>query len=161
MDKKAKIVLISALFLVGILLVSLAIAKPGVSAAKGGKECNDRADNDGDGAVDLADAGCDNKRDNDETNCGDGVCEGGETQQSCSADCGYPDSCNDTDGGFFVEIQGTVSGYNNNQPYEYTDYCIESATLKEYYCVGSQSYFYNYDCSMNLTGGACVNGACV
>ena len=51
-------------------------------------ECNDRFDNDLDGKVDLADAGCINSSDNDETNCGDAVCEGGENCAFCSSDCG-------------------------------------------------------------------------
>ena len=46
MDKKAKIALIGALFLVCILVVAIAIAKPG---RKGPKACNDKTDNDGDG----------------------------------------------------------------------------------------------------------------
>ncbi len=54
------------------------------------RECNDDLDNDGDGEVDMADAGCSSTTDNDETNCGDGVCEGGETSGSCSSDCGTP-----------------------------------------------------------------------
>jgi len=47
-------------------------------------ECRDRIDNDGDGWVDRADVGCSSNRSRDETNCGDGICEGGEI---CSADC--------------------------------------------------------------------------
>src|SRR3989338_5069154 len=41
-------------------------------------ECNDNIDNDGDGKIDLSDAGCIDKYDDDETNCGDTKCEGGE-----------------------------------------------------------------------------------
>lgn len=51
------------------------------------KECSDGLDNDADGKIDLGDAGCTDLNDNDETNCGDRVCEGGETCQSCSPDC--------------------------------------------------------------------------
>ena len=51
-------------------------------------ECNDNIDNDGDGAIDLSDAGCIDKYDDDETNCGDTKCEGGESCLSCSFDCG-------------------------------------------------------------------------
>ncbi|HUW43546.1 MAG TPA: hypothetical protein VMV95_01115, partial [Bacillota bacterium] len=57
-------------------------------------ECDDETDNDGDGSIDLNDAGCDNALDEDETNCGDGVCEGGENIGSCPSDCSEsPDSC--------------------------------------------------------------------
>jgi hypothetical protein len=54
------------------------------------KECGDGEDNDGDGAIDLNDAGCTDLSDDDETNCGDGVCEGGESCSSCSHDCTCP-----------------------------------------------------------------------
>jgi hypothetical protein len=53
-------------------------------------ECSDGLDNDGDGQTDLSDAGCSSPSDNDETNCGDGECEGGETCSSCSQDCPTP-----------------------------------------------------------------------
>lgn len=55
-------------------------------------ECNDGADNDGDGQVDYpADTGCAGASDTDETDCGDGVCEGGETAATCPADCNSAD----------------------------------------------------------------------
>jgi len=53
-------------------------------------ECSDSIDNDGDGQTDLSDSGCSSSTDNDETNCGDGVCEGGETSVTCSPDCTSP-----------------------------------------------------------------------
>ncbi len=52
------------------------------------KECNDGLDNDGDGAIDLSDAGCADPSDDDETNCGDAVCGPIESCSLCSADCG-------------------------------------------------------------------------
>lgn len=51
-------------------------------------ECDDNTDNDRDNKVDLNDEGCADLSDNDETNCGDGVCEGGESCTFCVADCG-------------------------------------------------------------------------
>ena len=157
MDKKAKFALVSALFLVAILVLSLAIAKPGGGKTK--KECNDRLDNDGDGLVDLADSGCSNKRDNDESNCGDNSCEGGETCDTCSSDCGscpIPDSCSDSDGGFFPETQGTVSGNQGGSPYGFTDNCIDAATVQENYCSGTQPSSGSYTCFGNST--SCSNG---
>jgi hypothetical protein len=57
-------------------------------------ECNDGTDNDGDLAADYPDdAGCSSSTDNDETDCGDSRCEGGETCgdtdtfPECNADC--------------------------------------------------------------------------
>lgn len=100
MDKRAKISLGIAVFLGVILTASIVFAPPLP------KECNDGADNDGDGAIDYPnDGGCQNKKDNDETNCGDGVCEGGETTASCPADCLV--QCNDgldNDGDGHVDI---------------------------------------------------------
>jgi len=69
-----------------------------IGEALGGgiSECNDGFDNDGDGDADLDDAGCDNNpNDVDETNCGDNVCEGGESFETCSLDCSpdVPLSC--------------------------------------------------------------------
>lgn len=109
--------------------------------------------------IDLADAGCDNRGDKDETNCDDDVCEGREDIESCLADCGQPDSCSDTDGGFEVFAQGTVSGYQSGEPYSYTDYCNSTTLLLEYYCGADSPYSWVYDCSLNAT--ACIDGACV
>jgi hypothetical protein len=54
-------------------------------------QCNDGLDNDGDGAADMADGGCASSSDNDESNCGDGTCEGTERCDQCE-DC---DPCPD------------------------------------------------------------------
>jgi len=60
-------------------------------------ECDDGIDNDGDTLVDEDDAGCHpnniitnpyDPTDNDESNCGDSVCEGFESCLFCSTDCG-------------------------------------------------------------------------
>jgi hypothetical protein len=211
MNKKAKIALV-ALLLAAILAFGLVAAgKGGAKPPKKAKECNDGIDNDGDGAIDLADTGCKNKKDNDETDCGDGVCEGGETNSTCQTDCVpaqicgnniregtevcdgsdlggetcesqgfdggtlgcnsncdgfdtsgcYTNGCSDTDGGYNVEVQGTVSGSSNGNQYSYTDYCVENnaTILVEYYCIGSQWYSDAFDCLTNHTG--CLNGACV
>jgi hypothetical protein len=162
MNKKAKISLFLSLVFMAFLAAGLVIAGPG---GKGGggkakKECNDRIDNDGDGAIDLADAGCDNKRDKDETNCGDGVCEGGETSATCPADCGVADSCNDTDGGINRFLQGTVSGYQGGSPYSETDSCLNgTSVLREWFCLDDAPLYNDADCTqLNATG--CSSGAC-
>jgi hypothetical protein len=100
MDKKGKIATIVIIALLAIMLTTVVIAKRGGGEPK--PECNDGIDNDGDGFVDhknsrkrgtLKDPGCTSKNDNDETNCGDGVCEGGETSLSCASDCGPAQVC--------------------------------------------------------------------
>jgi len=48
--------------------------------------CNDTIDNDGDGDIDAADGGCLDTDDNDENDCGDGVCGEGE-ESFCAQDC--------------------------------------------------------------------------
>jgi cysteine-rich repeat protein/parallel beta-helix repeat protein len=61
--------------------------------------CNNQGDDDADGLSDTLDSGCHtdynasnsssyNSTDDDETYCGDSVCETGESCSSCSADCG-------------------------------------------------------------------------
>jgi hypothetical protein len=208
MDKKAKIGLVVSLALVLFLAITLVIAVPGGKGKPGGKakkECNDQIDNDGDGDIDLADAGCNNKRDNDETNCGDGVCEGGETPDSCAADCvtqcndgidndgdthidtaivgdsecvdasdndeSPRDFCNDSDGGTFEGIKGTVSGEDDGVSFSYTDYCLNSTFVMEYYCGGKYQDYDPLSSPMvcpsgnetqgNETQTECIDGACV
>jgi len=82
---KKHIMALAALCIIAVFL----IAPSAVSTANenGPKECNDKIDNDGDGYIDLADSGCSGKSDDDETNCGDNVCEGLETAANCQADC--------------------------------------------------------------------------
>jgi len=152
-------------------------------------ECNDKIDNDGDGWIDLDDSGCLKRADNDETDCGDGVCEGPESCTYCPEDCGEcpttttipptttttspvtttiitttvpPNSCSDTDGGLVYTIKGTVSGLSNGVPYSYTDYCqaTNSTWILEYYCVGSDWDAQWHDCAGNVTT-TCSDGACV
>jgi hypothetical protein len=123
-------------------------------------ECDDGIDNDGDNAIDYNDSGCNGPTDNDETDCGDGVCEGGETSETCPEDCEEPDSCSDTDYGFAPTVKGTVSGYSGGDPYSDTDYCLTNMTVREYYCSGTEPLYSDYNCYTNMTT-SCVNGACV
>ncbi|MFH0977908.1 MAG: hypothetical protein V1837_01265 [Candidatus Woesearchaeota archaeon] len=123
-------------------------------------QCDDGLDNDGDKLVDMKDAGCASLTDNDESNCGDRVCEGGETVASCPVDCGYPNSCSDTDGGNIIEVLGTVSGYLSNSWYSNADYCIDSGTIAEYYCSASTKQAAQISCGVDAHSiDYCLNGS--
>ena len=107
--------------------------------------------------------------------CGNYGCEiVGEDSNNCPVDCGapptttttpptttttIPDSCTDTDGGWEPFVKGTVSGYLNEEPYSYTDYCFDNQTLNEYYCSGGRPYSGLSHCG-NVTT-SCSNGVCV
>lgn len=65
------------------------------TSERGTLACDDGVDNDGDGKVDMNDLGCISLTDNDETNCGDLVCGGGETYTTCPSDCPAPPACAD------------------------------------------------------------------
>jgi hypothetical protein len=93
--------------------------------------------------------------------CGDASCNGAETCATCPGDCGacpIPDFCNDTDGGWVLDVKGIVNGYLNNQPYSNTDYCTNNVTVVEYYCSGNRAYQSTVPC-LNLTY-YCWDGAC-
>jgi len=149
MDKRAKIALISSLVLITLLALGMVMG----ASRKALPECKDGIDNDGDGYKDYpADPGCTSKTDNDETNCGDHVCEGGETYLTCHADCPYPDSCSDSEGGQIYNVSGTTSGYYSDAYYSHTDYCIDTSSLKEYYCSGSYEQNENHNCGTDYYG---------
>ena len=147
----------------------------------------EQKDNDDDGDIDYpGDTGCGKRNDNDETNCGDGVCEGGEVCDVCVSDCGYCtfcgdgfcegnedcnncktdcgqcDSCSDTDG-FDPFSSGNVSGYSGGSQYSQLDVC-DGDFLMEWYCSGTSPSSWPYECTHlfgNETLGTCSNNACV
>jgi len=191
MDVKKIAMIALVLSIISIIIAAVAlsgssangVATLGISSAR---QCSDKIDNDGDGKIDMNDAGCSNRNDNDESNCGDRVCEGGETCSSCATDCGscpttsilttnpttsiitttISNSCSDTDGGMIYTVKGTISGYNYGLPYSSTDFCMSSNTtatwLNEYYCSGNNAKSISYNC-LNATYGTtqCVDGTCI
>lgn len=68
-----------------------------------------------------------------------------------------PDSCNDTDGGQDVYVQGAVYGDNDNVHYYHTDSCYGSQ-LDEYYCQGTMNRITRAPCPGGYT---CESGKCV
>ena len=200
MDEKGTIAFLSALLGIALLALGFVIAAPKVFPCADGIdndsdgfvdkqdpgcrniadkselneiiECDDGKDNDSDTLVDTRDTGCSSPTDTDETNCGDNTCEGGETSQTCPADCGNPDSCSDSDGGFVTSLQGVVLGYQNNIPYSHIDSCLgtNNTFVEEWSCNGTQAYSALYNCfqNQNATNATfvnattqCMNGACV
>jgi len=60
-------------------------------------------------------------------------------------------ACTDSDGGKNYYQKGTVTVGN----VKLTDFCINSRTLKEHYCVGSNARYLNYVCPYGCENGAC------
>jgi hypothetical protein len=191
MDKKGQIAIVAALIIATVFMLGIAFAKPAAakqcndgidndgdgytdypsdpgcssrtdnSELNANVQCDDGIDNDGDGAIDYHDGGCSGPTDNDETNCGDGVCEGGETNLNCHPDCGYPNSCSDTDGGNVITVYGTTSGYFSNSSYSHNDYCVDTSNVNEYYCSGVYEQSSQQSCGTDYYGSSYCNGSSV
>lgn len=88
----------------------------------------------------------------------------GNTSDACN-------NCQDSDGGLNYLTRGTTSGNFTGTVYSYTDYCIDNANLREYYCngqhnqsitascpttYGSNYYCYNGICKASSGGGGCA-----
>ena len=72
------------------------------------------------------------------------------------------DFCTDTDRGFVMSVAGVASGEDNSVQFTLTDFCVDSATLTEYYCAGKSGDYNPLSITSPCTNStACVNGACV
>lgn len=92
--------------------------------------------------------------------CGDGICEPGEI---CPQDCDdlIPNSCGDTDGGQNFEVKGVVvkvSSTGEGRGFFY-DFCLDSNTLREYYCSGDTKLYVAHTCTTGCQNGRCL-GTC-
>lgn len=70
-----------------------------------------------------------------------------------------PNTCQDTDG-TDITVKGSTCGYLGGRPYNYTDACIGSAYVKEYYCSGISPSSPDMLYSICPQGYACSDGAC-
>lgn len=86
-------------------------------------------------------------------------CPSGTTCISGACVSTQTNSCTDSDGGFNTIVKGTVSGQQNGAPYSFTDYCVGSTSIHEYYCVGGAPNGFDQVCQGNTTN-ICSNGAC-
>jgi len=239
-EENRKYVWIAVMFLIVAAIVILVIVQ--AKRPAGPNFCKDKIDNDGDGFIDMSDAGCINGRDKSETNlavacddaldndgdgtydmdddgcmnitdtaeddcgdsvvsgsevceiggsqtcttskeysgrqfcisqgngwytctktqnCGDGICTAGaESIYTCTADCGFPNSCFDSDASATTDYttSGAVSGRLNNLTYSINDSCA-AIGLTEYSCNGNISTSRNVNC-IEFGYNTCVNGAC-
>jgi hypothetical protein len=85
-------------------------------------------------------------------NCSNGKCYN-------STPTTIPNSCSDTDGGYNGTVKGSLTGYNSGLPYTYTDYCSDSTTVREYYCVGTTPASSGLSC-LSIGYLSCSNGVC-
>jgi hypothetical protein len=76
-------------------------------------------------------------------------------------------TCTDTDRGIYDYIAGSVSGYKGDGSYySYSDYCLQTDKLVEYYCNNNQPFFTELPCTNYVNGSiivmyACEDGACI
>jgi hypothetical protein len=67
-------------------------------------------------------------------------------------------ACNDTDGGKNANVTGAVTVSNGTGLKTFSDWCINSTLLREYYCEGGSVGIINIECAGEYM---CENAACV
>lgn len=150
------------------------------------KQCNDGIDNDGDSSIDYPDdLGCTNPIDTSEigptpVQCSDGIDNDGDTKidfgtnqftsdskciDATDTDESPRDSCTDSEGSphsINSGIQGTISGDDESVPFSFTDACIDSLNMKEYYCGDKSEDYRPFNITVSCQNTTtCISGACV
>ncbi len=138
----------------------------------GSLQCDDGIDNtDADNSRDYPnDIGCVSLTDNSEVDgpCDDTFDNDGDgfrdypNDPECISFASKEGNCVDSDGGFVVSLQGTISGSRGGIQFSNTDTCTNSSViLTEYTCDAVGNPVNNgYYCDTNLTK-SCTDGACV
>src|SRR3989344_3859238 len=105
------------------------------------------------GSGDLREFYCDSGVVKDEYKKCDFVCEGGK--------CVEKPACTETDGGRNRYQKGTATGADSNENTgTFTDNCISSKTLEEYYCYDGTVRKETSQCSDRCSEGKCVDIPC-
>ncbi|MBT5021714.1 hypothetical protein HOK51_08640 [Candidatus Woesearchaeota archaeon] len=68
--------------------------------------------------------------------------------------------CEDSDGGQFINIAGTVNAFYApyQRFYDYDDACLEDGRINEYFCRDNSAYYRTYSCDEDYV---CEDGACI
>ncbi|MFH1443742.1 MAG: PEGA domain-containing protein [Candidatus Micrarchaeota archaeon] len=92
--------------------------------------------------------------------CSNGACTSNGTAPSPTAmGSPAPDSCYDSDGGYYPDRKGTVSGMSNSVQYSKTDKCNENGDIVEYTCFGRSYRENTARCPDGLP--FCIDGKCM
>ncbi len=67
--------------------------------------------------------------------------------------------CEDSDGGFVVDVPGYIYGWNGSSNYTFEDTCVSNTSVTEYGCSSYGSYSITADCG-NYGFDGCYEGAC-